>query len=106
MEAGCAPTPLGPSVSLCLPSFFSAQAGVVESSAFDRALVGSGGAVVARERERFADLLFLLVNKPLELPQVRNLLVQTRRRDPPTTHVEDGALSFWYRRFVCLDGSA
>ena len=51
MEAGRVPTPLGPSVSLCLPSVCSAaQAGVVESSSFDHALVSSGGAVVVPER--------------------------------------------------------
>ena len=58
----------------------SAQAGIVERSSFDRALVGSGGAVLAQE-EWFADLLSLLVDEPLELLQVWNLLVQPHVRN-------------------------
>ena len=50
MEAGHVPAPLGPSVCLCLPAVCSAQAGLVESASFDRALVGSGGTVVATVR--------------------------------------------------------
>ena len=50
MEAGRVLTSWRLSVSLCLPSVCSAQAGVVESSSFDRALVGSGGTIVASER--------------------------------------------------------
>ena len=42
--------PLGSSVYLCLPTVCSAQAGLVESASLDRALVGSGGAVVSAER--------------------------------------------------------
>ena len=41
---------LGPSLGLCLPYVCSAQPGLVESVSFDRALIGSGGAVVATER--------------------------------------------------------
>ena len=41
---------MGVSVSLCLPAVCSAQAGFVESASFDRALVGSSGAVVVTER--------------------------------------------------------
>ena len=49
MEAGRIPTPLGPFVSLCLPTICSVQAGLVESASFDRDLVGSGGTIVATE---------------------------------------------------------
>ena len=47
VEARHVPTPLGPSIGLCLPSICSAQAGVVDSFAFNRTLIGSGVAVVA-----------------------------------------------------------
>ena len=39
--------PWGHSISLCLPSVFSAQAILVESSTFDRTHIGSGGAILA-----------------------------------------------------------
>ena len=47
LVAGRFPTPLGPSVSLSLPTICSAQVGIVKSSSFDRALIVSGDAVVA-----------------------------------------------------------
>ena len=47
LEAGRVPAPVGPSVYLCLPTVFAAQAGFVESSSFDLALVSSGGSVVS-----------------------------------------------------------
>ena len=47
VEAWHIPTPLGPIICLCLPSVCSPQAGVVESFAFNRTVVGSGGAIVA-----------------------------------------------------------
>ena len=60
---------------LYLPAVCPAQADLIKSAFFDRALVGSGGTVVTTE-EWFVDLLSLLIDEPLELPQVWNLLVQ------------------------------
>ena len=50
MEAGHFPTLLGQPVGLLLSTFCSSLAGIVESSAFDRALIGPSGSVVASER--------------------------------------------------------
>ena len=69
LETECVPAPLGPSVYLCLPAVWSAQAGLVESASFNRTLVGSRGPLWS-QKEWFADLLSLLVDKPLEPPQL------------------------------------
>ena len=50
LETGCLSTPLGPSLSLRLPAVCSSSTSIVKSAAFDRALVSSGGSVVATER--------------------------------------------------------
>ena len=75
LEAGCIPASMGPSVCLCLPTICSTQAGSVQGSHLDWLLVDSGGFTVAPEGV-FADLLPMLVDEPLELLQVWNLLVQ------------------------------
>ena len=49
LEAGRFPTPLGPPVGLHLSTLCSSYADIIESSAFDRVLVDSGGSILATE---------------------------------------------------------
>ena len=94
MEAGRVPAPLGPSVSLCLPTVCSAQAGLIESACFDWALVGSGDTVVAIER--VVRRSFVPVGRQATRTSTGVALagptpcaeVPSRPRDPPASHME------------------
>ena len=71
VEAECLSTPVGPSVCLCLPAVCFSR--VLASTGLSLVLVTS----LWLQKEWFANFLSLLVDKPLKLPQVWNLLVQS-----------------------------
>ena len=94
MEAGCLSTPLGPSVSLCLPAVCASQAGSLPSSSCDRPLFSSSGSAVATEGVVHGPSVSSCRRTSRTCTGVEPSCPTTREevpprpRDPPSSHVE------------------